>query len=927
MKPWYRHLAAIAVASSMGLAGCGGQSEQELLASAKQHLATTQTSSAVIELKTILQQNPSSAEARYLLGKALLAVGDATSASVELSKALDLKFSRTAAVPEHARALLGSRKQKQLLETYASQTLESPTAEADLRTSVATAYLIQGDLAAAKAQVAAGLKTDAKFAPALMLDARIRASTRDYQGAMAVVEGILSRDASNAEAWHFKGDLQLVGVGDQARAIESYRRSYAVKPDYLPGRVAAITHLVQRKDMAAAKAELDALKRLAPQHMATRFLEAQFVFMDKNYAKARELTEQLMKSASDDPRLLQLAGGIELEVGSLLRAETLLEKAIVRAPESDGVRRLLAQTYLRTGRPAKALAVLRSLLDASDVDGDVYALAAEAYLQTSDLGQAEAFFKRAAKASPDNAKFKTALALTDVAKGSAERGLSQLEVIAASDKEATADLAMISVRLRRGELDNALKAIDSLERKQPNQPLAANLRGRVHLLRNDRDAARKSFERALSINPAYFPAVVSLAGLDVAENKSEAAVSRFESLLKTDGKNAQALLAVAGLRARAGASKDEVLKRIEDAVRAAPAEPSPRITLVDNLLSYRQFKPALSAAQDAVAALGETPELLETLGRAQFAVGDFNRALVTYTKLSGLLPGSASAHLRVAETQRALLNDDAAARGFRRALEIDPNLVGAQKGLIGLALRARRPDDAIAVARAVQRQSPKEAAGFLLEGDIHAERHAWHEAIAAYRTGLQKVKSANRIAIKLHAVLGAAGRKDTAAEFAASWLKDYPGDTGFRFYLADLSMAKGEFAAAETRYREVIALDPRNSFAYNNVAWLMVRQGKKGAVPMAEKAVLLNPDKPALMDTLAIALQAEGQLAKAVEIEEKAVALGPELNDLRLNLAKLYLKAGKADSARVEVERLAKLGAKFGRQAEVALLTKRLAAR
>jgi predicted Zn-dependent protease len=50
----------------------------------------------------------------------------------------------------------------------------------------------------------------------------------------------------------------------------------------------------------------------------------------------------------------------------------------------------------------------------------------------------------------------------------------------------TADLALISEHLRRKEVDEALKAIDGLEKKQPANPLAAQLRAQALMSNNDR---------------------------------------------------------------------------------------------------------------------------------------------------------------------------------------------------------------------------------------------------------------------------------------------------------------------------------------------------------------------------------------------------------------------------------------------------------
>jgi cytochrome c-type biogenesis protein CcmH/NrfG len=63
------------------------ESAQELVASAKTKLDKEDSKGAVIQLKGALQQNPQLAEARFLLGKALLAEGKVGEAMVELEKA------------------------------------------------------------------------------------------------------------------------------------------------------------------------------------------------------------------------------------------------------------------------------------------------------------------------------------------------------------------------------------------------------------------------------------------------------------------------------------------------------------------------------------------------------------------------------------------------------------------------------------------------------------------------------------------------------------------------------------------------------------------------------------------------------------------------------------------------------------------------
>jgi tetratricopeptide (TPR) repeat protein len=129
---------------------------------------------------------------------------------------------------------------------------------------------------------------------------------------------------------------------------------------------------------------------------------------------------------------------------------------------------------------------------------------------------------------------------------------------------------------------------------------------------------------------------------------------------------------------------------------------------------------------------------------------------------------------------------------------------------------------------------------------------------------------------------------------------------------------------AERNYQSVLKLQPNNAVAYNNLAWVTAKLNKDGAIAYAEKALAIAPNQPAFMDTLATLLSDKNESAKALEMQKKVVALQPDAPLFKLNLAKIQLKAGDKAGAKVTLGELAKLGDKFGGQAEVASLLKGL---
>ena len=86
----------------------------------------------------------------------------------------------------------------------------------------------------------------------------------------------------------------------------------------------------------------------------------------------------------------------------------------------------------------------------------------------------------------------------------------------------------------------------------------------------------------------------------------------------------------------------------------------------------------------------------------------------------------------------------------------------------------------------------------------------------------------------------------------------------------------------------------------------------------------LDPENPAVLDTLSKALEADTQLGKALAAQKRAVEQAPEAYGMRMRLASLALQTGDKALAKSELMRLQALGPKFKAQDEVARMAKSL---
>lgn len=922
LKP--AHWAVLAAACALALSGCGGDSPKALIASGKEYTAKKDHKAAAIQYKAALQGDAQSAEARFLLGQALLSSGDPSGAVLELSKVLDQKYDPNLAVPALARAMLLTGQYKKLATLYGEMTLTDPLAQASLKSSVATAWGAQGDKAKTEAAIAAALQAAPDFGPAQILNARILAGQREFDASLALVEKVVAKDPALYEAWHLKGEILAFAKNDPKGAEEAFRKALEVERAYVPAHLAIIGSKLRARDVPGAKAQADVLRALMPKHPQTIYVDAQIAFTERDLRKARDLVQILLKGAPNHTGVLQLAGAVEGQSGSLVMAETYFSKALQLVPDLPLARRSLAQTYLRLDQTAKALETLQPLL-AGTPDSDAHALAGEAQLRLGDAAAAEHHFTQAVKIKPDNLRVKTAMALTRLSKGDPATAFAELETIATQSPQDTfADQAIVSARLKRREFDAALQAVDVMLKKDPGNAAALEMRGRVQITRKDYGAAREAFEQAIKVDPGLFSAVASLAAIDVQEKKFDQAKVRLDAAIKADPRNHYAYLAMAEVRRRSGANHEEIAKILAEAIKVAPSDPTARLQLIEQTLLKRQYKEALVVAQEAAAALPNDLRVLDAVGRAQMEAGDVEQAVSTFRRIAGVDQKSAMPYVRLADVYKSTGKRPAAETAFRKALEIEPNSQAAQEGLMNLMLATGRTREVLDLARNMQTQHPKSANGYAFEALVHLRLKAPDAAMSAFRRGLAVPGVDPELARLYFASMVKAGRLADAERFGETWLKDHPSDAAFDYQMATAAIANSDLAQAETRLRRVVTQRPRHPLALNNLAWVLAVQNKPGAVDIAQRAVTLMPDKAALVDTLAMALAADKQFDKALATQKRAVELSPDDNGLRLNLAKIALQAGDKALARTEVDRLQALGPGFAFRDEVAKIAKSL---
>ena len=891
------------LALSLPLIGCS-KNEATALADAKARIEKRDAAGAEIELKNLLQTFPKSGEARFLLGNELLKRGEAASALIELERAQELGFDENQVLPMLARAWMLTGKTRRVIDDLAGKTLKDPDANALLQATVASAQAREGDMAGASKTIDGALRDAPNVEVAMLAKAKMLAVQGNPDAAMTAVDELLAKHPKSAEAWALKADLSLRSPGGPTVAIEAYRQALEAQPDQLHSRAAMVALQLSAGKLDDAAKELELLRKSAPGHFSTSFLDAQMAVTRHDYQRARTIYQAMLKVAPDHPMLLVSAAENELRMNALTQAEAMSAKAMTLVPSDRGARRVLAQTLLRKGQADKAAVALAPLADRADATADVLALAAQANLMNGNTKQAEAYYARLSKLKPTDPRLRTIVATSGFNRSSPEAVLSQLQSISNDDSGISADLAIINSHMQARQWAAALKAIEAVQRKQPDKALSYHLKAQVLARSDDLAGARKALGEALAKEPAYMPAVVALAAIDMVEKKPEAAKQRFKALLERDPKNAAALLALAEVAQRTQAPKDEVQRYLKAAVEADPQSVMARLALIDLLVNQGEVRGALAIANAAAVVLPNSIEILDRMARMQGRLGEMDQALSNFGKITTLQPKTVAGHLGQAQVYLATGNLVQAQRSVERVLEREPESLEGRAVQVTIMLGQKNFKDALALARGLQADKRAESMGFQLEAEVASAQSLWDQAAGALRQAVAR-PNPGMAPVKLYHVLVKAGKAADAETFATDWLRRHPRDTQLMFFMADVAQTSGKLEVAEKRYRELLTASPDHALAMNNLAMLLVTLKKPGAGPLIDKAVQLMPNEPALIDTQAHVRAAAGQHDQAVTLETKAVELAPKSALLRLNLAKFQIDAGNKSDAKTTLTRLA----------------------
>jgi len=157
------------------------------------------------------------------------------------------------------------------------------------------------------------------------------------------------------------------------------------------------------------------------------------------------------------------------------------------------------------------------------------------------------------------------------------------------------------------------------------------------------------------------------------------------------------------------------------------------------------------------------------------------------------------------------------------------------------------------------------------------------------------------------------------------WVQKYPKDQTVRFVLANRYLSMNKLPEAKVSFAKVVAMAPKSWPALNNLAWVMLTLGDaKGALPPAERALILSKNRPSVMDTAGLILLKLGENERAVKLLRSASEKVPKNPEIKLHFARALVAAGEKDEARRVLKEILAESPTFPARPEAESLLKKL---
>ena len=911
-------LAAMAALSTPDGRAAGVSEEAEhFYEEALRHLEAGRGRAAIIELRNALQRDPKSAKARLLLGKIRLASGDPEAAEKELRLALAAQYTDETEILL-GRALVDQLKFEDVVRTVSRDAFTEEAVQEKLMV-LADAYWGLKQLDEVDNIYSQILDTWPSNKDARLGNARLHLARNQRSTAERLTDEVLADHPDFGDAWVLQADLAILDRNTN-RALNALEQALIINPENVNAMTERARLNLILGNWEQVEADVEVARRLQRSNPYVLFLRASLRFVQGNYIWADGDFAELERKLSEEPPVLLLGTLIKFSLGDYAQSERLLSRYLSKRPRSTAAQRVLGLILIKRDNAVTAMSVLEPLVAEHPEDSAALHLLATAYLQLGRHGAASRMLQRILQQGRSEADDMARRGLIELAEGA---GIGNWEppqeerIIPASLSE---EIFPIVDFLEAGNLEEARARVRTLKARYPDNPFILSIEGIVLFERGNAEAARASFERALSFEPEFLFALDNFDRLDQYEGRTGDIETRLRELLLRRPRSDSLILRMANLLARTKGAQVAIEFLEEKRIEYVESVPVARRLVAAHLSAGSTGRP-LQILEELMITHAESVNTLTYVRSIFEGLGQHEEAIEVSRRLMVIEPLEIGHQLNLANSLILAGRPEEAQEVLQEAKEMAPDNADVVRNLIGMALERGDVEGAIQQAEEIRTYDKVMSRGLhahilLKNGDIPGAIKILEETYAT--------NPVSPIAIDLFFARRKAGDKEAAVAGLLDHLQKVPKDRSVRHAVASTLIEVGRLDEAMAQYQRLVDGYSGDALALNNLAWLRNELGYKDSLDIAKRAYQIAPNAGQIADTYGWLLVQANQLEEGVVVLRHAVGQAPTDPNVRYRLAYALNKAGQGSEAKQVLETILASNESFSERTKAEALMKSL---
>ncbi|TDJ69292.1 MAG: tetratricopeptide repeat protein [Proteobacteria bacterium] len=394
-----------------------------------------------------------------------------------------------------------------------------------------------------------------------------------------------------------------------------------------------------------------------------------------------------LRDDANNPDLLRLLARAHLINGEVELATDTLLKGIEAEPSAISLRADLVNIYSQRQELDRAVGQLDEVIKLQPKNAKAYEGLFKIRVHQKDWTKALEITERIKTAFPTKPTGFYFAGLVHQAEKRLPESIEQFESALAVSPDAVQPLSqLVKSHLALGHQDVAEQRLAEVIERNDKNFVAHNLLGELSLASKQLDAAMKSFNQAVAINPKWAIPYRNLASAYVAEEKNDLAVQIMEQGIEATGGSPLLVTGLAGFLERTG-QLDSAIEQYRKLLADKPDSTLAANNLAMLLIEYKEDEASRKEARDLAKGLQNTNNAayLDTFGWIEYEFGENARAVEALEKAVAAAPNSAIIRYHMGMAYMRQGNQVLAKDNLNQAIESNLEFRGLEAAKTALA--------------------------------------------------------------------------------------------------------------------------------------------------------------------------------------------------------------------------------------------------